>query len=100
MVICEDEMRKALRKFTEQQEAVLKENDYKHGWKSLSNSVCWNRALQEMLELYDAIYHGKGNIAKEACDVANFMMFIADNTSFEPTAESPDLKEVKCLTSK
>ena len=36
-------MRKALRKFTEQQEAVLKENDYKHGWKLLSNSVCWKK---------------------------------------------------------
>lgn len=80
-------MRKALRRFAEQQEAVLKENDYKHGWSALSSSICWNRAFQEMLELYDAIYHGKGNIVKEACDVANFMMFIADNTLLEPTTE-------------
>ena len=72
-------MRKALRNFAEQQEIVLKENDYKHGWVALSDKTYWHKAFQEMLELYDAIYHGKGDVLREACDVANFMMFIADN---------------------
>ena len=42
-----------------------------------------------MLELYDAIYHGKGDIIKEACDVANFMMFIADNQSLDSDGKRP-----------
>ena len=77
-------MRKALRMFAEKQEAILKENDYKNGWDNCSDRYLIVRALAEMAELHKAILSG-GDIVRECCDVANFMMMIADNNKTEET---------------
>lgn len=74
-------MRKALQEFAEKMEEVLKANEYKGGWDGLSIFYLWESALKEMVELRDAIIQGQDKeiIIEEACDVANFIMMLADN---------------------
>lgn len=85
--------------FAEQMELVLKENDYKGGWKD--GSVDWliERLYQEAKELWDEIERTKrfwsdpNNsqqrklVIKEAVDVADFAMMIADNARLSQGTE-------------
>lgn len=80
-------VRPAVRWFAEQMEAKLRENDHKGGW--IGHDGLLTRLREETDELYDAIVrHEAGVIApnthpdqvtREAADVANFAMMIADN---------------------
>jgi len=72
-------MRESLEDFAEKQEEVLQQNDYKDGWEGSTNDELFHYAMLEMCELFDAITFHDRNIIKECCDVANFMMMIADN---------------------
>lgn len=71
-------MREEVKWFAEQMEEVLKQNDHKGGWQDMCVGECFDRLIMEMRELKDAILNG-GAVTKEAVDVANFAMFIADN---------------------
>lgn len=58
----------------------LGENRYKGHWSDMSQKWLLNRLRQETGELRRAIEGGKATeIAREAADVANFAMMIADN---------------------
>ena len=88
-------LRPAVRWFAEQMELQLRANDHKgrNGWKDSTERWLLHRLEEETLELRDALRfacNDCGHIAsnkapqpaeiiKEAADVANFAMFIADN---------------------
>lgn len=69
--------------FAEQMELKLRENDHKGGWEDASVDYLSVRLLEEVAELCMAI-HRRGmiknnpGIKKEAADVANFAMMIAE----------------------
>lgn len=66
--------------FAKQMELKLRENDYKGGWGRCSHSWLLNRLKQEVVELEKAldIVDNQENVIKEAADVANFALMIAD----------------------
>lgn len=86
------ELRPAVRWFAEQMELKLRENDHKGGWLGIGMEYAQRRMREEALKLEDAIlnfcgYHNttarqihesKMCIVREAADVANFAMMIAD----------------------
>ena len=84
-------LRTPLAKFSREMERVLRKNDHKPGWDNESPFLLLNRLVGEVFELNVAmdheIYHigapPKGlsfnqAVVKEAVDVANFAMMIAD----------------------
>ena len=72
--------REPLRWFAEYQEQVLSMNDGKGGWGTMTRAWLLARLDQERDELLLAMHDGDpAAIMKEAADVANFAMMIADN---------------------
>ena len=76
--------REPLRWFAEQMEQTLKANDHKGGWEDIDSYDLWRRAEEELGELFHALFVGDhepnaDKIIREATDVANFAMMIADN---------------------
>lgn len=84
----DDELRPTVRVFARLMEAKLRENDHKGGWSADAFSSLYARLLEEAEEL--RVVAGRSNngdeaswcrnVAREAADVANFAMMIADNT--------------------
>lgn len=72
--------RKEVVRFAKMMEFRLRENDHKGGWRGMQRLALWNRALAEMLELRDELLKPRShvNVIREAADVANFVMMIAD----------------------
>ena len=78
-------VRPAVRKFAEEMERVLREYDSARGcdgWQNESLEWLFERLVQEVFELYGAIFVEPQlvftSIEKECCDVANFAMMIFD----------------------
>ena len=77
-------MRIEVKRFAEAMENRLQENDHKPGWKNAKLPLLFRRLREEVDELFDAtlpIDEWEMNteaIGKEAADVANFAMMIAD----------------------
>lgn len=84
-------MRKEVKRFAEEMEKVLKQNDYKSGFQSLPYEYLYKRLLEEVKELFEGIYGTHPttftqsseevraeDIVKECVDIANFAMMIAD----------------------
>jgi NTP pyrophosphatase (non-canonical NTP hydrolase) len=74
-----DEVRSEVQWFCKQMESKLQENDHKKHWSTMHPDYLIERLYQEASELWEAI--GKrdaSEIVKEAADVANFAMMIAD----------------------
>jgi NTP pyrophosphatase (non-canonical NTP hydrolase) len=65
--------------FADEMETRLQANDWKGGWKNCDLPLLFARMIEEAGEL-SAAMHGieEGDILKEAADVANFAMMIAD----------------------
>lgn len=78
------EVREPVKRFAEDMEAKLKDNDQKGGWEDCNLYWLVSRINEETRELARAInLHrdlgaSKENIIKEAADVANFAMMVAD----------------------
>lgn len=79
--------REEVRWFAEQMEEALKANDHKGGWQNCDIGWLYSRLVDEALELNKEIVEAKRKslnierckrIIKEAADVANFCMIIAD----------------------
>ena len=88
-------MREVLEAFAEEQEKVLQKNDWKTGWGNMTLDQLWVEAQDHLHDLLDAIKSGKQvKILKECCDVANFIMFIADNNGL-PDLETSGVKRLK-----
>ena len=66
--------------FAEQMELKLRDNDHKGGWASCEHSWLLDRLKQEVGELEKALdqVDNQENVIKEAADVANFALMIAD----------------------
>lgn len=71
--------RPAVLKFALAMEAQLQANDHKPGWSEDSTVDLWHRLKEEADELLDVLLKGNGDPVKEAADVANFAMMIAEN---------------------
>lgn len=78
------EVRESVKWFAEQMESKLRENDKKGGWDNCNIYWLIKRINEETNELLNAVdLHrdlgdAKENIIREAADVANFAMMIAD----------------------
>lgn len=78
--------RQVVKWFSEQMEKKLQENDHKKSWTEYEDDYLITRMEQEMDELMKAIIdlkYGKGSpeeVIKEAADVSNISMFIADKS--------------------
>ena len=66
--------------FAEQMELVLRANDHKPGWQNDAPVDLLKRLYEEVEELRDGMFIpvNANTIVKEAADVANFAMMIAD----------------------
>ena len=86
-------LRPELAAFAELQERVLKKNDWKGGWQTMTvRQMLW-RLHEEVLELHEAsvawdtrsaaplLDQGPERVCIEAADVANFAMFIAERVA-------------------
>lgn len=77
-------MRNALKIFADRMEEELRKNDFRGGWKKENPEMMMAKLWDEMYDLDDQVDHylaGKGDreqIMKEAVDVANYAMFVAD----------------------
>lgn len=75
-------MREQVKWFADQMEQTLQRNDHKGGWDSCSFDYLLDRLEQETQELFLAseapTNNFRENIIREATDVANFAMMIAD----------------------
>lgn len=80
--IAEWECRREVRQFAKAMEECLRANDHKPGWKQDEIRALLDRLREEVGELDVATIPEQGRtpgeIAKEAADVANFAMMIAD----------------------
>jgi hypothetical protein len=89
-----DNIRPEVAKFATRMELVLRDNDYKGGWKQTSFAYLLYQLHLETVELYKALDNptfskeAVGQIIKEATDVANFAMMIADRAEIEQDARS------------
>jgi hypothetical protein len=84
-------LRDSVAKFAALMERTLQDNDHKGGWKRMNDKQLLLRLDDEATELEEAIARLKQAavgthrnamlklVAKEAADVANFAMMIADN---------------------
>lgn len=78
------EVRESVKWFAEQMENKLKENDKKGGWDDCNIYWLIQRIREETNELLSAVNLNrdlgatKENIIREAADVANFAMMVAD----------------------
>ena len=77
-----EQVRPVVTWFAEQMEATLKQNDHKGGWQDMSFSQLIRRLYEEVRELQGTDWTfptpDYNAVIKEATDVANFAMFIAD----------------------
>jgi len=79
--------RREVDRFADAMEAKLAENDSKGGWEGETLSYLLRRLGEEGAELHAAVAHWKANatgqaarvrVLREAADVANFAMMVAD----------------------
>ena len=73
------QIRSSVRGMAALMEQQLTANDHKGGWQAETEYSLYHRLLEEVAELYEALFTRR-NIGKEAADVANFAMMIADVT--------------------
>ena len=82
----EIELRPEVQWFAEQMELRLRANDHKDGWEDEEALWLWSRIREEWQELHDALFltpKSHPAVIREAADVANFAMMIADGHRFE-----------------
>ena len=81
------ELRPVVRAFAEAMELKLRENDHKPGWKDDDPEILVDRLMEEVGELQYEVEGLSSNrewpgerekVLREAADVANFAMMVAD----------------------
>jgi len=75
-------LRSELQWFAEEMEKVLRQNDHKTHWSKCDIKYLHNRLMDEIHELSDSVACESPPVViiKEAVDVANFAMMLADVT--------------------
>lgn len=82
-------LRDPVRWFAWEMEKTLKQNDHKGGWESCSLGYLITRLAEEVRELEEQVARGqftaedRERTVREATDVANFAMMIADKVQHE-----------------
>ena len=88
------ELRAEVRWFAQQMELQLRANDWKGGWHNDGLAPLYGMLCQETHELAYAIFprceEEAERIVKEAADVANFAMMIADNAQREASSSDDE----------
>lgn len=79
-------LREAVEWFAGEMEKVLRDNDYKGGWENEDLLWLLDRIGIELKELEMALSSSRSETIKEAVDVANFAMMIADIANTQTTA--------------
>lgn len=71
----------AINRFAASMKAKMLENSHKDGWLTMTADALLKRLSEEVLELTQAIHYNVEETAvrREAADVGNFAMMIADN---------------------
>lgn len=70
----------AVDRFATRMKTKLRANAHKSHWSTVDADYLYQRAIEEMAELAEALRSGDPErIMDEASDVANFVMMIADN---------------------
>jgi NTP pyrophosphatase (non-canonical NTP hydrolase) len=83
-------IRNEVRYFAELMEKALRNNDYKGGWQKCTRHFLLRKLREEVQELEKTVGRRKNDlmcpdaIAKEAADVANIAMMLANNFGEEP----------------
>lgn len=74
------QLRPCVEEFAMSMEKTLRRNDWKGGWNYMSGDELFSRLSEEVEELRLALVHHRSRrtIVREAADVANFAMMIAD----------------------
>jgi len=89
-------MRTEVSWFAGEMEKRLKANDNKGGWQSCSIWWLYKRLLEETGELAEVLSGARdGNSTKEAADVANFAMMIADQVEKGAEGLSPEGRQMR-----
>lgn len=79
--------RKIVQWFALLMEQKLDENKHKNGWRQSLNTRLLRQLKGEVQELEEALLNGDPvEIAREAADVANYAMMLADNAQRERRA--------------
>lgn len=72
--------RPAVLQFANTMERKLREHDDRPGWESEPLDYLWDRLLEELFEVKQAMAKKDGDAVHDECaDAANFLMMIADN---------------------
>ena len=80
-----NEAREQVKWFVGEMEKTLLENDYKGGWQNCDQWYLIGRLREETIELERSLHDARYDetkltkVIKEATDVSNFAMMIADN---------------------
>jgi len=88
-----EEVRPAVKWFATLMEQKLRENDHKANWTGCGIEYLMERLVQEYGELVEATWDlrkengSPEEVIKEAADIANFCLFIADNASGNQTKD-------------
>lgn len=69
-------MRESIKKFSEQMEQRLEENEHKGGWENTSRGFLENRLIDKTLDLLVA--KDKESIIGNAVDIANYAMMLTE----------------------
>lgn len=74
------ELRREVAAFAGEMEARLRANEHKGGWQDCASNELLVMLLKEVSELAEALYWraSSNEVRREAADVANFAMMIAD----------------------
>ncbi len=78
--------REEVKMFANAMERQLQYNDHKEHWSNFPQEYLFQRLLEEVSELYEAMNEGLDgeDMLDEAADVANFAMMIADINQVKP----------------
>lgn len=80
-------LRQSVATFAQAMEEKLRENDHKGGWKKCDMQYLSMRLTQEREELRRAVERGNPEeVLREAADVANYCMMIAENIAAQAKA--------------
>ncbi len=82
--------------FAQLMEDRLRANDYKPGWKNRTPAFLINKLLGKVGELNNEILIGSGDPFKEAANVANYAMMVADVTRPLFSYEHPPERGTAC----
>ena len=82
-------LRQSVATFAQAMEEKLRENDHKGGWEDCTMQYLSMRLTQEREELRKAVERGNPEeVLREAADVANFCMMIAEVVSLNSDPEA------------